>query len=131
MWSNLVHDDRIGEASYASVPHIVKIHRARGVPDWNTYALISSIEEVRGVGGNPKLPAWLHRDYVAAWADLQVLALAEFPAARCDELVESILSVLAFSKGRITLGRLALLTESERRAMLDCGAAEGATPCRR
>ena len=50
--TNLYHQGDVGEASYAVVPHLVRIHEQRGVPDWNTYALLAMIEEARQDGNN-------------------------------------------------------------------------------
>jgi hypothetical protein len=36
LWDGLHHQGDVGEASYACVPHLVRIHEARGMPDWNT-----------------------------------------------------------------------------------------------
>jgi hypothetical protein len=44
----------VGDASYAAVPHIVAIHRKRGVVDWNTYAIVACIESARTEMKNPR-----------------------------------------------------------------------------
>lgn len=54
--SELHHQGDPGEASYASVPHLVRIHDIRDLPNWNTYALTATIEEGRRAGHNPGLP---------------------------------------------------------------------------
>ena len=36
LWDELHHQGDVGEASYASVPHLVRIHRKWGLVDWNT-----------------------------------------------------------------------------------------------
>ena len=41
LWEELHHQGDVGEASYASVPHLVRIHRKSGVVDWNTYAIVA------------------------------------------------------------------------------------------
>src|ERR1700676_3971721 len=48
LWEELHHQGDAGEASYASVPHLVRIHRTSGVVDWNTYAIVAIIELARG-----------------------------------------------------------------------------------
>ena len=45
LWNELYHQGDVGEASYAAVPHLVRIHALRGVPDANTYALVALIEQ--------------------------------------------------------------------------------------
>lgn len=116
LWQELHHQGDIGEVSYAAVPKIVDAHAARGVPDWNTYALAATIEEARK---NPALPSWLVSDYEAAWHRLQEMALAELPTATTGELIDSIFAALAFGKNRAALGRMAMLSEDERTELLD------------
>jgi hypothetical protein len=36
LWEELHHQGDVGEASYASVAHLVRIHRTGVVVDWNT-----------------------------------------------------------------------------------------------
>jgi hypothetical protein len=56
LWEELNHQGDVGEASYASVPHLVRIHRKSGIVDWNTYAIVAVIELARGKGNNPEVP---------------------------------------------------------------------------
>jgi len=106
LWRGLHHQGDVGEASYASVPQLVGIHRHRGVPDWNTYAIVATIELARDRGGNPPMPPWLRADYMSAIAELAELALRELPRATDLETVRSMLSVLAIWKGARTYGRI-------------------------
>ena len=85
LWEELHHQGDVGEASYASVPHLVRIHRANGTVDWNTYAMVAIIELARGKGNNPEVPTWLEEDYLRA-----IRELAEIGAA---------LGVVAVAKG--------------------------------
>lgn len=119
LWQELHHQGDVGEASYAAIPALVRVHRARGIADWNTYALAVTIEEARHNSNNPPVPDWLRADYEAAWRDLETNALREFSAASSDELSDSIIATLAVAKGRLTLARMAMLAEDERQAMLD------------
>jgi hypothetical protein len=48
LWQELYHQGDVGEGSFVAVPHLVRIHRLRGVSDWNTYALTATIELARG-----------------------------------------------------------------------------------
>jgi hypothetical protein len=117
-WQELHHQGDVGEASYAAICEIVRVHAASPKPDWNVFALAVAVEEARNSAGNPALPAWLTSDYEAAWRHLEVRALTDFPGATSEEMVSSILAVLALSKGNRTLARMALLTEDEREEML-------------
>jgi hypothetical protein len=118
LWQELHHQGDIGLASFAVLPELVRIHKARGIADWNTYALAATIEAARDNPGNPKLPEWLRSEYELAWVDLERLALFDFPGATDDDLIHSLIAVLALSKGRRLLGRMARLTEDERQEML-------------
>ncbi len=70
LWNELHHQGDVGEASYAAVPPLVRIHAERALPDWNTYALIAVIEDVRRNAGNPAMPPWLSEAYDSALRDL-------------------------------------------------------------
>ena len=118
LWLELHPQGNVGEASYAAIPALVRIHAQRKEPDWNTYALAATVEEARHNGSNPAMPEWLRADYDAAWHDLFALGLAELPSATIGELIDSIIAVLAFAKGRCTTGQMAMLTEDERQEML-------------
>ena len=59
----LFHQGDVGEASYAAVPHLVRIHGPRGLPDANTYSLVATIDLARGEGKNPEVPKWLQPGY--------------------------------------------------------------------
>jgi hypothetical protein len=59
LWEQLYHQGDVGEGSFAAVPHLVRIHRLRGIADWNTYAIAATIELSRGKDGNPDVPDWI------------------------------------------------------------------------
>ena len=118
LWNELHHQGDVGEASYAAVPHLVRIHGARGVPDWNTFALAATIEEARHNGGNPDIPERLQDAYQAAWRRLVELGLQELLEADDSTLITSILAALAMGKGQLALGRFAILFDEEERKEL-------------
>ena len=68
LWDELYHQGDVGEASYAAVPHLVRIY-ARRARDWNTYALAAMIDEARRDGRNPDVPANLRDGYEVAWSE--------------------------------------------------------------
>jgi hypothetical protein len=114
LWQELHHQGDIGPGSFVAVPHLVRIHRARGKVDWNTYALVATIELARGKGRNPEVPDWATDEYKAALVELGQVGLAELPRAADPEAVRSILSVLAVVHGARTYGRVLVeLTEDE------------------
>jgi hypothetical protein len=119
LWNELYHQGDVGEASYAAVPHLVRIHAVRGVPDVNTYALVAIIEEARLCGHNPALASNLRDAYDAAWRQLVKLGLHELGTAEDRELVSYIIGVIAMGKGQIALGRLSInFNDDERKELL-------------
>lgn len=108
LWQELHHQGDVGEASYAAVPHLVRIHRQRGVVDWNTYAMVATIELVRGRGSNPEVPSWLNEGYQQALRELAETGLRELPHAEGQEANRCILAILALWKGVRIYGRLLL-----------------------
>ena len=114
LWNELHHQGDVGVASYAAVPHIVTAYAQLAQPHWNAYALVGTIELARTRPRNPPLPEWLAEPYHRALAELAARGLGEFVGASNPELVRSILSILAISKGRRTAASLLLeFTEDE------------------
>ena len=114
LWNELHHQGDVGEASYAAVPELVRIHGERKQSDWNTFALVATIELAREDARNPPIPAWLETDYVAALGELAKLGVAEIDIAVDSESLRAIFSIIAISKGRRTTARMLLLyTEDE------------------
>jgi hypothetical protein len=113
-WQKLYHQGDVGEGSFVAVPHLVRIHRLRGVADWNTYAIVTAIELARGKDGNPDVPAWSRDSYNEALLDLGLIGLEELPRASNRETVRSILGLLAIVHGARTYGRILVeFTEDE------------------
>jgi hypothetical protein len=106
LWQELHHQGDVGEASYAAVPHLARIAKRQTKPDWNLYALASTIEIERHRKTNPPLPAWLVEDYDAAWRSLMETALDHLRVADDPCTVRSILAAIALAKGRVKLGAL-------------------------
>jgi hypothetical protein len=114
LWQELYHQGDVGEGSFVAVPHLVRIYRRRGIPDWNTYAVVATIELARGKGGNPEVPDWSREAYDKALRELADTGLQELPRAGDKETVRSILGILAIVHGARTYGRILVeFTEDE------------------
>jgi hypothetical protein len=114
LWDAIYHQGQIGDGAFAAVPHLVRIHQAHGVVNWNTYALVAAIELARGKKGNPDTPEWARGAYNEALAELAKQGLAELPQSKRPETTRSILGLLAIVFGARTYGRLLLeFTEDE------------------
>jgi len=106
LWNHLHHQGNVDLASYATVPHLLRIHRARATPDWNTYALMQAIEWERSAAHNPPLPDWLRAGYDQAWHDVVALALADLAHSDDKLLNRCALGVVAMARGLRTAGHL-------------------------
>jgi hypothetical protein len=111
-WNELHHQGDVDIASYAVVPHLVRISIARNLLDWNVFALVATIEECRVFGENPKLPQWLENDYHSAIKGLAEYGVKHFSDNWPKELTQSFLAVAAFAKGLPKSARL-LITFSD------------------
>jgi hypothetical protein len=105
LWNELHHQGDVGEASYAAVPHLVRIYRQSRSVDWNTYAIVAVIELARGKGKNPQVPEWMAGSYSSAIDELSQIGAIEILRATNLEDVRAILSILAIAKGARTHAR--------------------------
>jgi hypothetical protein len=124
LWGALYHQGDVGIASYAAVPHIVRLYGRRPAADWNAYAIVASIDAARRGRHrpNPPLPAWLAESYPAAIGELANIGLTEFPDATDPTLCRAILAVLAIGKGLDLLGEVAVsCTDDELQEYLKFG----------
>ena len=121
LWTELHHQGDVGEASYAAIPHLVRIYRQRGVPDWQTYSLVATIELARKEGSNPDVPEWLELGYFKSLGELEEIAASKILQADTPEAVQSILAILAISRGHRIYGKLlAHYSEEELAEMNAC-----------
>jgi hypothetical protein len=119
LWNELHHQGDVGEASYAAVPYLVRIHIARGIADWNTYALVATIDECRREGRNPVLPYGWKDDYEQAMMLLAEHGLLELRLAKDSNLSRSIIAVVAIWKHLYVLAHLATdLDEDELKELI-------------
>jgi len=112
LWDNLHHQGQVGEASYAAVPHLVRIQMEHAYADANAYALIGCIEVERHNHGNPPLRPEFQSWYEAAWTELLPVALRDYSGA--DSLTAHyILGALALCKGLRRVGELVTLSTDD------------------
>jgi hypothetical protein len=113
LWDELHHQGDVGEASFAAVPHLVRIYRNLSVIDYNAYALVAIIELARAHGENPDVPEWLRVGYFKAIQYLAKAGATEVLRTDNPDTVRAVLSVLAIAKGLRTHGRF-LIEYSDR-----------------
>ena len=104
LWDELHHQGDVDEASYAVVPHLVRIYLQRGVLDANVYSLVATIELARLKESNPNPPDYLANDYFAAIDELARIGLQDLQQADQEELVFGIMALIALWKGYRTWG---------------------------
>ena len=106
LWNELHHQGDVGEASYAAVPHLVRIGASLKVRDFNLWTLISTIEVERHRTSNPPLPDWLSESYAAAWVAARRLAVRDIDEATDRDTIQALLGTIAIAKGNLKLGAL-------------------------
>jgi hypothetical protein len=111
LWNELHHQGDLGEASYAAVPHLVRIAGTSPTRDWRFYGLVSTIEIERHRLGNPHLPDWLADAYRLAWHDLLQLAVGDVTRIEDPLTIRAILGAIALARGDLKLG--AVLSQSD------------------
>lgn len=120
LWNELHHQGDLGEASYAAVPMLVRIHKKNRNLDWNFYALISTIETERHRKSNPVLPIWLEASYNNALNTLVEIGVEDLLKANDELTIRAIISALSLSKGAVHLGALiSTIDDSEIKEYLD------------
>ncbi len=106
LWEELHHQGDVGDASYAAIPELVRIHRSGSAGDgWNLYAMVAIIELARTEPRNPELPDWLREDYLRSIQELAQMGAKDILCAEEPEAKRAILSVIAIARGLRTHGK--------------------------
>ncbi len=106
LWNELYHQGDLGEASYAVVPHLVRIHKENRNLDWNLYGFVSTVEIERKKIDNPAIPGWLEATYASALKDLLNVALYDLMQSDDSLTVRLILAFIVLAKGYRKFGAL-------------------------
>jgi hypothetical protein len=109
LWSSLCHQDDVYTASYAAVPHIIRILAlAPTRAHWDFFLLPTSIEISRWRGRGPEIPAELSDAYLSALQRVPALAAAA-AATQWDELhCRAVAAAIVVAKGQPALGQVIL-----------------------
>lgn len=105
LWEELHHQGDVGDASYAAVPHVVRTCCEHRTPDWNTYAIVATIDLARDNQNNPEIPSWLRDDYFGAIRFLAERGAHDILRVKDPDVVRAILSILALAAGARTHAR--------------------------
>ena len=100
LWSSLCHQDDVFDASYAAVPHIVKIVSTAPYPfDFSFFQLPAAIEIARVNSRGPEVPSDLAGAYQLAIAGLADCVAVHRHADWDEPTTLSAISALAVAKG--------------------------------
>ena len=105
LWSALCHQGDVYSASYAALPHLVRIIEAN--PDrfrWTLLLLVHAIEVARSEGRGPTVPDDLIGSYSEALARVPVIASQLLGRDMGEEELRVILAACATAKGFPSIG---------------------------
>jgi hypothetical protein len=109
LWSCLCHQDDAYSASYAAVPHVVRIaSEAPGPIDFSFLLLPTSVEIARRTGRGPELPPNLADAYLAAIVALADLAVRHGDRTEDGAMTVSAAAALAVAKGDVEVAQALL-----------------------
>jgi hypothetical protein len=104
LWSRLCHQDDVFTASYAAVPHIVRIAAdATGPIDASFFLLPTSVEIARKTGRGPHVPQAYAEDYHHAIGLLLDNAFLHRHEAWDRSMLLSVAAAQAIAKGHVDL----------------------------
>ena len=99
LWGHLYHQGGVGEIAYAVVPALVRVYQLSAALEWNSYALVATVDLARDADGNPPIPDRIAPEYSRAMSALAGLGRREIESAATLTEVRSILAILAIHKG--------------------------------
>ncbi len=105
LWSALCHQGDVYSASYAALPHLVRI--VEGSPDkfrWTVLLLIHAIEFARSQGRGPQVPDDLTASYAEALARVPALSSRLLRNDVTEVELRVILAACASAKGFPSIG---------------------------
>ena len=109
LWSCLCHQDDVYAASYAAVPHVIRIALATSEPiDFSFLLFPASVEIARKTGHGPELPPELADAYLTAIAGLAELAVQHGKSMEDEAMTVSAAAAIAVANGDIEAARALL-----------------------
>lgn len=99
LWGHLYHQGGVGEIAYAVVPELVRVYQLSAALEWNSYALVATVDLARDADGNPPIPDGIAAEYSRAISALADLGRRQIESTTTLTEVRSILAILALHKG--------------------------------
>jgi hypothetical protein len=104
LWSALCHQGDVYSASYAAVPHIVRVGTETSGPiDSGFFLLPACIEVARNNGRGPQIPAEMADAYFEGLRGLHQCAFRHAPEDWDSGMAQSVAAALAAAKGQFKL----------------------------
>ena len=120
LWENLIHQGDIGEASLVAVPYIINISIKNRFFHYHPFALATCIELARDDNENVGLPSWIKEDYERSLKELIKYGLSKIGEDWDNEILKSILALVAIIKNNRDLARLIFeVDHGEEKQLLD------------
>jgi hypothetical protein len=113
LWSSLCHQGDVYTASYAVVPHIIRVLASAPTrAHWDFFLLPACIEIARASGRGPAISPELRDDYFAALQRIPALAAAAAEAHWDESFCRTVAAAVTVAKGQPTLGAAILELDS-------------------
>jgi hypothetical protein len=114
LWSSLCHQGDVYTASYAAVPHIIRVlASAPARAHWDFFLLPACIEIARTGGRGPEIPAEFRDDYFTALRRIPALAGAAAESPWDEGFCRTVTAAIAVAKGQSALGEAILELDSD------------------
>ena len=105
LWSALCHQGDVYSASYAAVPHLVRIVEENpGKFRWSLLSLVQAIETARSEGRGAAMPDDLNEPYLKALSRIPAIASGLLAGERTEVELRVILAACASAKGFPSIG---------------------------
>ncbi len=122
LWSSLCHQGDVYTASYAALPHIVRIAgEATGPVDFSFFQLPAAIEIARRTGHGPDIPAGCADAYHGAIAQLVENVALHRNEAWDQSMFLSAAAALAVAKGHVDVAEALLNLDADWIAKINDG----------
>lgn len=114
LWSSLCHQGDVYTASYAAVPHVVKIAAETRTPiDFSFFQLPAAIEVARRTGRGPEIPTDCADDYYRALASLSEVVSLHRNDTWDQSMLLSAMAAQAVAKGHVDVAEAILNLDSD------------------
>lgn len=113
LWENLHHQGDVDTASFAAVPHLVRLHSRKTSINWQFIGLIATIEVARWTLDNPDIPIELYDDYINALNDAKTLGIDRMMFNGTTEYLASYFGLVASLHGNRQLAQAILTLDND------------------